>query len=82
MGIFRSLVVKETLHVIRDKRTVLITLFMPLVLLVLFGFAISTEVNNIRVVAIIDKHTQETRQMLQQLIVNEYLTFEGLTTLS
>ena len=80
MGIFRSLVVKETLHVVRDKRTVLITLLMPLVLLVLFGFAISTEVNNIRVVAVVDRHTQETRQMLQQLIVNEYLTFEGLTT--
>ena len=80
MGIFRSLVVKETLHVVRDKRTVLITLMMPLVLLILFGFAISTEVNNIRVVAVVDKHTQETRQMLQQLAVNEYLTFEGLTT--
>ena len=80
MGIFRSLVVKETLHVARDKRTVLITLLMPLVLLVLFGFAISTEVNNIRVVAVVDRHTQETRQMLQQLIVNEYLTFEGLTS--
>ena len=80
MGIFRSLVVKETLHVARDKRTVLITLLMPLVLLVLFGFAISTEVNNIRVVAVVDRHTQETRQMLQQLIVNEYLTFGGLTS--
>ena len=80
MGIFRSLVVKETLHVVRDKRTVLITLLMPLVLLVLFGFAISTEVNNIRIVAVVDRHTQETRQILQQLIVNEYLTFEGLTS--
>ena len=80
MGIFKSLVIKETYHVVRDKRTVLITLLMPLVLLVLFGFAISTEVNNIRIVAVVDKHTQETRQMLQQLAVNEYLTFEGMTT--
>ena len=80
MGIFRSLVVKETLHVARDKRTVLITLLMPLVLLVLFGFAISTEVNNIRVVAVVDRHTQEIRQKLQQIIVNDYLTFEGLTS--
>lgn len=80
MGIFRSLVIKETLHVLRDKRTVLITLFMPLVLLVLFGFAISTEVRNIRVVAVVDEHTQQTRQMLQQLAVNEYLTFNGLTS--
>lgn len=80
MGIFKSLVVKETLHVVRDKRTLLIILLMPLVLLVLFGFAISTEVNNIRIVAVVDRHTQETRQMLQQLIANEYITFEGLSS--
>lgn len=65
---------------VRDKRTVLITLFMPLVLLVLFGFAISTEVNNIKVVAVVDEHTQQTRQMLQQLAVNEYITFNGVAS--
>ena len=78
MGIFGYLVIKETLHVVRDKRTVLITLLMPLVLLVLFGFAISTEVNNIKVVAVVDRHSQQTRQMLQKIEANEYLTFEGL----
>lgn len=77
MGIFKSLVVKETLHVARDRRTVLITLFMPLVLLLLFGFAISTEVNNIRLVAVVGEHTAKTRQIVQQFAANECFTFLG-----
>lgn len=80
MGIFRSLVIKETLHIVRDKRTVLITLLMPLILLILFGFAISTEVNNIKIVAVVDKPTQTTAGLLQQLAANEYLTFAGVVS--
>lgn len=78
MAIFQSLVKKETLHIVRDKRTMVITLVMPLVLLLLFGFAISTEVNNVRIVAVVDRHTDTTRDILQKLSVNEYFTFLGL----
>ena len=56
----------------------LITLFMPLLLLLLFGFAISTEVNNVRVVAVIDRHTDHTREIIQRLQANEYFNFEGI----
>lgn len=79
MAIFRSLVRKEALHIVRDTRTMVITLLMPIVLLLLFGFAISTEVNDVRVVAVVDKYTDETRDILQRLRVNEYFTFQGLT---
>lgn len=78
MSIFQSLVKKEALHIVRDTRTMVITLLMPIVLLLLFGFAISTEVNDIRVVAVVDRHTDETRDILQRLRVNEYFTFQGL----
>ncbi|MDE7347698.1 MAG: ABC transporter permease [Muribaculaceae bacterium] len=80
MSIFQSLVRKEALHIIRDTRTMVITLLMPIVLLLLFGFAISTEVNDVRVVAVVDQFTDETRDILQRLRVNEYFTFQGLTT--
>ena len=50
MTILRSLIRKEALHIVRDRRTMVITLVMPVVLLLLFGFAISTEVNNVRTV--------------------------------
>lgn len=80
MAILPSLIKKETLHIVRDKRTMLITLLMPLVLLLLFGFAISTEVNNVRIVAVVDRHTDETREILEKLRVNDYFTFQGLAT--
>ncbi len=79
MAIFQSLVKKEALHIVRDTRTMVITLLMPLVLLLLFGFAISTEVNDVMVVAVVDQHTDETRDILQRLSVNDYITFKGLT---
>lgn len=63
---------------VRDTRTVIITLVMPLVLLLLFGFAISTEVNDIRIVAVVDRHTDMTRDLLQRLRVNGYFEFQGL----
>ncbi len=78
MAIFQSLVKKEALHIVRDTRTMVITLLMPIVLLLLFGFAISTEVNDVMVVAVVDQHTDETRDIIQRLSVNDYITFKGL----
>ncbi|MDE6264918.1 MAG: ABC transporter permease [Paramuribaculum sp.] len=78
MAIFKSLVNKEALHIVRDTRTMVITLLMPVVLLLLFGFAISTEVNDVRVVAIVDRHTDMTREITERLRVNDYITFQGL----
>ncbi len=80
MAMIHSLIKKETLHILRDKRTMLITLLMPLVLLLLFGFAISTEVNDVRIVVVVENHTDRTRQIIEKLKVNEYFAFQGLTS--
>lgn len=78
MTIFQSLVKKEALHIIRDRRTMVITLVMPLVLLLLFGFAISTEVNDVRVAVVTDRHTPQTRAIIEKLRADEYFTFTGI----
>lgn len=78
MKLLLSLIKKETLHIVRDSRTMLITLLMPLVLLLLFGFAISTEVNDVRIAAVVDRHTDRTREILEKFRVNDYFTFQGL----
>lgn len=46
---FLAFINKEFLHIIRDNRTLLIIIGMPIVEVVLFGFAINMEVQNIRV---------------------------------
>lgn len=80
MGIFTALVKKESLHIVRDPRTLVITLMMPLVLLLLFGFAISMEVRSIRLVALVDNHTEDSRRILGSIAKNEYFDFQGLTS--
>ena len=78
MTIFQSLIKKEVLHLLRDYRTVTVVLVIPVVLLLLFGFAISTEVNDVRVIAVVEQHTDETKQIIDRLRANSYFTFEGI----
>lgn len=80
MGIFRALVKKETLHVVRDTRTMFIIFFIPVVLLLLFGFAISTEVNNVRVAVVSENHTDATREIVERLRNNPYFDFQGMVS--
>jgi len=54
---------KEFLHILRDKRTMLILFGMPVVQLLIFGFAITMEVRNARV-AILDNSKDETTQKI------------------
>lgn len=82
MSTLTSIIRKEFIHIMRDSRTSLITIMMPLVLLLLFGFAISTEVNDVRVMACVDRHTDETRAALKKIEVNDYFTFLGLGTVA
>ncbi|MDE6555482.1 MAG: ABC transporter permease, partial [Duncaniella sp.] len=80
MRIFSSLVRKETLQIVRDRRTMLITVFMPVVLLLLFGFAISTEVNSVRIATVVGHHTEQTREIIERITVNDYFSFIGQTS--
>ncbi len=45
----RAFVVKEMRHILRDRQTLTILLLMPLVQVILFGFALRSDVRNIRV---------------------------------
>ena len=73
----QSLIKKEALHIVRDKRTLLVVLVMPIVLLILFGYAISMEVNNVRVAVVTGKHNDLTRNAIERIRVNQYTTFAG-----
>jgi ABC-2 type transport system permease protein len=52
-GALRAFVVKELHHILRDRQTLTILLLMPLVQVVLFGFALRSDVRDIRL-AIVD----------------------------
>ncbi len=53
---------KEFYHILRDRRTMLILLVMPVVQVLLFGFAISVEVQNVRVAMVGQQFAQDSQQ--------------------
>ena len=71
---FLSFVKKESLHILRDVRTMMIVLLIPAVLMILFGFAISTEVNNLNVAIVAPNRTEGVRQVVERLANNPYFT--------
>ena len=74
---FGSLIKKESTHILRDKRTMLIVMLIPVVLMVLFGFAISTEVNNINIAIVAPERTDGVNDAVQRLDNNDYFTLKG-----
>ena len=77
MGGFLSFVKKEALHILRDKRTMLIVLLLPIVQILLFGFAISTEMNNIDFAVVAPNRTETIRQQIERMEANPYFIFKG-----
>ncbi len=71
---FLSFVVKETKHIVRDRRTMLILFGMPVVLMLLFGFAITTDVKNVRTVVVTARQSQAAQQAVERLAQSEYFT--------
>src|SRR5579884_1981966 len=57
---------KEILHILRDRQTLLMTLFFPVVELMMLGYAIDTNVRNIPTVVLDQARTQESRTVLRR----------------
>ena len=71
---FGAFVKKEFYHILRDKRTMLIVLVMPIVLIILFGFALSTEVRNVNIAILSPSSDPTVRQIAERLDASEYFT--------
>jgi ABC-2 type transport system permease protein len=61
-----SIARKEMLHIVRDPQTLFFTLFVPVMELFMLGYAIDTNVRNVRTVVVDHAGTQESRRLLEQ----------------
>ena len=74
---FFAFVRKEFLHIFRDRRTLLVLIGLPTMLIVLFGFAISTEIRNVNIgVCAPDKDVSIAR-LVDKIDRSGYFTFRG-----
>ena len=71
---FISFVIKEAKHILRDKRTMLILFGMPVVMMLIFGFAITNDVKNVRTVVVTSQMDHATQSAIDHLAASEYFT--------
>jgi len=69
---FMAFVRKEFHHIFRDKTSMLILLVMPILMLVLFGYALNTEVKNSKIAVYDPSRDEVTRAMVEKLQINNY----------
>jgi len=69
---FLGFIKKEFYHIFRDKRSMIILFGMPIAQILLFGFAITNEINNVNI-AILDKSKDtETQKIINKLSASKY----------
>ena len=77
MSSFRGFVIKEFHHIFRDRRTLLILFGMPVIQLVLFGFAVRNEIHNIRIAFIDSANDHVTVEIKNRLAASPYFEVVG-----
>lgn len=68
----RQMVRKELLQMFRDPRTARIIFVAPVIQLVVFGYAVTTDVRNTRAVVLDRDHTEESRSLVDALTSSGY----------
>lgn len=71
---FMSFVGKEFSHILRDTRTLMVLIVMPVVMIVLFGFALSTEIKDVKVAVYDPSRDAATSRLISQIDASEYFT--------
>jgi len=74
MNRFIGFIKKEFYHIFRDRRTLFILFGMPVVQILLFGFAITNEINNVDI-AILDHSKDDTTQkIINKISASKYFS--------
>lgn len=73
---FIGFIKKEFYHIIRDRRSLFILLGMPIIQILLFGFAITNEINNVKIAIYDQSNDVFTKKLTQKINASHYFNIE------
>jgi ABC-2 type transport system permease protein len=73
---FAAFVKKEFHHILRDRRTLIILLGMPVVQIIIFGFALTNEVKNSRIAVLDNARDEATASLISEIEASRYFDIE------
>lgn len=76
---FFAFVNKEFYHVLRDRKTLFILFGMPVVQILIFGFALSNEVKNSKILIVDQAHDEASAKLVQELEASNYFEIKQVS---
>jgi ABC-2 type transport system permease protein len=80
MRAFMGFVRKETLHLLRDRQTLAILLLFPVVQVLIFGFAVRTDVEDIAIAIVDPTPDVATLELRERIAASDRFHIAGVTT--
>lgn len=77
---FIGFVKKEFYHIFRDKRSLFILFGMPIVQILLFGFAITNEINNVDIAILDHSKDATTTEIINKISASKYFSIKQMVT--
>ena len=74
---FINFVKKEFAHVWRDKKTLLILFGMPVIQILIFGFALTNEVKNSEIIVMDQAKDQASQQIISRIAASRYFDIQS-----
>jgi len=68
---------KETIHIWRDPRSLGLAIGIPMVMILLFGYALTVDVDHVPVIVWDQSHTPQSREYLARFTASRYFDFRG-----
>ena len=74
----KAITKKELLHIVRDSRSLVLALLQPLIMLLLYGYALTLDVDRIPTYIYDQDHTPESRELIDQFRGSRYFQIQGV----
>src|SRR5690606_10058319 len=74
MNRFKGFVQKEFYHIFRDKRSLFILFGMPIAQIMLFGFVITNEINNVDIAILDRSRDNTTKEIINKISASKYFS--------
>ena len=76
----RAMFIKELHHITRDRRSLTMALAMPVMMLLLYGYALSLDVDHIRTLIYDQDGTEASRSLMRQFQGSRYFQVDGFVS--
>lgn len=70
----KFIALKELYHILRDFRSLIIVIIMPMMMIFLYGYAINMDIEHVRLAIVDFDHTVESRQLMERFYRSPYFS--------